>query len=93
MIENTIKDYVTYIALIIIVLEIIKALSFLIMIIITYQQTGIRGTIALAVSVLSCNAITSYRKIQRNKRKYDREEVKEAKIPLKKKRMDTEEME
>ena len=60
------------------------------MIIITYLQTGIRGFIALAVSDLSCNAITSYRKIQRNKRKYDREE---AEIPLKKRRMETEEME
>ena len=93
MIENTIKDYGTYIALLVIILETIKAISFLIMIIVTYLQTGIRETIALAVSVLSCNAITSYRKIQRNKRKYDREEAKEAEIPLKKSRMETEEME
>ena len=89
MIENTIKDYGTYIALLVIILETIKTISFLIMIIVTYLQTCIRGTIALEVSVLSCNAITSYRKIQRNKRKYDREE---AKVPFKKRRMETEEM-
>ena len=90
VIEDKIKEYGIYIALMVIILEMIKGISFLIMIIVTYLQSGVKGTIALAVSVLSCNAINSYRKIQWNKRKYEREEVE---IPLKRRRMETEETE
>ena len=57
MIQNKIEEYGIYIALMVIILEMIKAVSFLIMVVVTYLQSGVKGTIALMVSVLSCNAI------------------------------------
>ena len=74
IIKAQVKEWGFLMALLVICLECLKLMAFFVMLIITFLNEGIEGVIALGVSVLSCNSISSYRKIKRNKRKFELKE-------------------
>ena len=70
-ITTKIRDYGTYISLLVLTIEAIKLLVFMVMVFTTLIQEGIQGLIALIMQVICCNSVNSYRRIRRNKKRFE----------------------
>ena len=68
-IENVIKEYGFYLALIVLFLETVKIIAFTVMVAITALNEGMIGVVALLVSKISCNSIKNHKKIRKNRKK------------------------
>ena len=69
--QKTLEAYGVWISALVLILEGVKFGIFLVMIAITALQEGALGALGLLVQIWSCNAMQSYCRIQRNRRRWE----------------------